>query len=51
MPVSKVANVENERPQSQPDTEHYLLQIDRQTKQSFKTPDSHNTAGWMPGAI
>ena len=41
MPVKKVANVENEQPlQRQPDTERYLLQIDRQTKRSFKTPEA-----------
>jgi hypothetical protein len=41
MPVKKVANAENERPlQWQPDMERYLLQIDRQTKRSFKTPEA-----------
>ena len=44
MPIKKVANVEQtekERPQQrQPDTERYLLQIDRQTKRSFKTPEA-----------
>jgi hypothetical protein len=44
MPVMKVANAEQtekERPlQWQADTERYLLQIDRQTKQSFKTPEA-----------
>ena len=41
MPIKKVANAEQteeERPlQRQPDTERYLLQIDKQTKRSFKT--------------
>jgi hypothetical protein len=44
MPVKKVANTEQtekERPlQWQADTERYLLQIDRQTKRSFKTPEA-----------
>jgi hypothetical protein len=44
MPTKKVANAEQtqeERPQQrQPDTERYLLQIDRQTKRSFKTPEA-----------
>ena len=44
MPIKKVANAEQteeERPQQrQPDTERYLLQIDRQTKRSFKTPEA-----------
>jgi hypothetical protein len=44
MPVKKVANAEQtekERPpQWQADTERYLLQIDRQTKRSFKTPEA-----------
>jgi hypothetical protein len=43
MPVKKVANTEQtekERPmQWQPDTERYLLQIDGQTKRSFKTSE------------
>jgi hypothetical protein len=29
--------------QSQPDTERYLLQIDRQSKRSFKTPEAART--------
>jgi hypothetical protein len=41
MPTKKVANAEQtekEQPQQrQPDTERYLLQIDRQTKRSFRT--------------
>ena len=44
MPIKKVANAEQtetERPQQrQPDTERHLLQIDRQTKRSFKTPEA-----------
>ena len=44
MPVKKVANAEQtekERPlQWQADTERYLLQIDGQTKRSFKTPEA-----------
>jgi hypothetical protein len=44
MPIKKVANAEQtqeERPQQrQPDPERYLLQIDRQTKRSFKTPEA-----------
>jgi hypothetical protein len=30
--------------QSQPDSERYLLQIDRQSKRSFKTPEAARTA-------
>ena len=48
MPTKKVANAEQtqeERPQQrQPDTERYLLQIDRQTKRSFKTPEAARSA-------
>jgi hypothetical protein len=44
MPAKKVAKSEQpeeERPRQQhPDTERYLLQIDRQTKRSFKTPEA-----------
>ena len=44
MPIKKVANAEQteeeRRQQRQPDTERYLLQIDRQTKCSFKTPEA-----------
>ncbi len=44
MPTKKVANSEQseeERPQQrQPETERYLLQIDRQTKRSFKTSEA-----------
>ena len=46
-PIKKVDNAEqtdNERPpQQQPDTERYQLQIDRQTKRSFKTPEAART--------
>jgi len=39
--VANVGQTEEERPQQrQPDTERYLLQIDRQTKRSFKTPEA-----------
>ena len=42
-PTKKIADsgqTREERPQQgQPDTERYLLQIDRQTKRSFKTPE------------
>ena len=42
-PTKKIADsgqTGEERPQQgQPDTERYLLQIDRQTKRSFKTPE------------
>jgi hypothetical protein len=44
--IKKVDNAEqsNERrPQRQPDTERYQLQIDRQTKRSFKTPEAAQT--------
>jgi hypothetical protein len=30
--------------QSQPETGHYLLQVDRQTKRSFKTPEAARLA-------
>ena len=37
----KQRGTEEERPQQrQPDTERYLLQIDGQTKRSFKTPEA-----------
>jgi hypothetical protein len=43
-PIKKAANVEQKEkegpPQPQPNTERYLLQIDRQTKRSFKTPEA-----------
>jgi hypothetical protein len=32
--------------QSQPETGHYLLQVDRQTKRSFKTPEAARLAQW-----
>jgi hypothetical protein len=51
MPAKKVAKAElteqtpEERPkQQQPDTERYLLQIDRQTKRSFKTFETARSA-------
>jgi hypothetical protein len=48
MPAQKVAKAEQteeERPQrQQPDTERYQLQIDRQTKRSFKTPEAARSA-------
>jgi hypothetical protein len=48
MPAKKVVKpeqTEEERPrQQQPDTERYLLQIDRQTKRSFKTPEAARSA-------
>ncbi len=44
MPIKKAANAEQaekERsPEPPPDTERYLLQIDRQTKRSFKTSEA-----------
>jgi hypothetical protein len=44
MPTKKIADTEQtreERPhQRQPETERYLLQVDRQTKRSFKTPEA-----------
>jgi hypothetical protein len=48
MPGKKVAKpeqTEEERLQhQQPDTERYQLQIDRQTKRSFKTPEAARSA-------
>jgi hypothetical protein len=48
MPAKKVVKpeqTEEERPrQQQPDTERYQLQIDRQTKRSFKTPEAARSA-------
>ncbi len=48
MPAKKVVKTEQteeERPhQQQPDTERYQLQIDRQTKRSFKTPEAARSA-------
>ena len=36
---------QEERPkQKQPDTKRYLLQIERQTKRSFKTPEAPRSA-------
>ncbi len=44
MPAKKAGIAEetqDDRPQQrQPDAERYLLQIDRQTKRSFKTPEA-----------
>jgi hypothetical protein len=46
-PIKRVdiaEQTDNERPpQRQPDTERYQLQIDRQTKRSFKTPEAAQT--------
>ena len=48
MPAKKVVKpeqTEEERLQhKQPDTERYQLQIDRQTKRSFKTPEAARSA-------
>ena len=48
MPAKKVASrerAEEDRPkQSQSETGRYLLQIDRQSKRSFKTPEAAQTA-------
>jgi hypothetical protein len=48
MPAKNVANKEKaeEDPpkQSQPDTGRYLLQVDRQAKRSFKTPEAARSA-------
>jgi hypothetical protein len=48
MPVKNAAKREepkNDRPQqNKPETERYLLQIDRQSKRSFKTPEAARTA-------
>jgi hypothetical protein len=48
MPAKKVASAEQTEEkwprQRQPDTERYLLQIDRQTKRSFKTPEAARLA-------
>ena len=47
-PTKKIADsgqTREERPQQgQPDTERYLLQIDRQTKRSFKTAEAARSA-------
>ncbi len=52
LPVKKVANVENERPlQWQPDTERYLLQIDRSDEaviQDVRSFASHGTGNQSP---
>ena len=48
MPAKKAAKAEQteeERPETEPTrTERYLLQIDRQTKRSFKTPEAARSA-------
>ena len=48
MPTKKVVKPEQTEEQrlqhQQPDTERYQLQIDRQTKRSFKTPEAARTA-------
>jgi hypothetical protein len=48
MPAKKIIKpeqTEEERPQHpQPDTERYQLQIDRQTKRSFTTPEAARSA-------
>jgi hypothetical protein len=48
MPAKKVARAEQTEEkwprQRQPDTERYLLPIDRQTRRSFKTLDQTNDA-------
>ena len=48
MPAKKVAKPERTDEQrlehQQPDTERYQLQIDRQTKRSFKTPEAARSA-------
>jgi hypothetical protein len=54
MPTKKVANAEQaeeDRPQErQPDTERYLLQIDRQTKRSFRRPKLPGPWHWKSKA-
>jgi hypothetical protein len=48
MPAKKVVKPERTEEvrlqQQQPDTERYQLQIDRQTKRSFKTPEAARSA-------
>jgi hypothetical protein len=48
MPAKKVARAEQTEEkwprQRQPDTERYLLPIDRQTRRSFKTPEAARLA-------
>jgi hypothetical protein len=48
MPAKNVANrekaEEDRLEQSQPETGRYLLQIDRQSKRSFKTPEAARVA-------
>jgi hypothetical protein len=44
--VAKPEQAEEERPRrQQTDTERYLLQIDKQTKRSFKTPEDAQAMG------
>ncbi len=47
--VHKIADIEQTREeglqQRQTETERYLLQIDRQTKRSFKTPEAGRSMG------
>jgi len=43
--AAKREKAEDEKPtQSQPETERYLLQVDRQSKRSFKTPEAAQKA-------
>src|SRR6478672_1182305 len=43
--AAKEQEADDEKPtQKQPETERYLLQIDRQSKRSFKTPEAARTA-------
>jgi hypothetical protein len=43
--AKRVKKAEDDRPQQrQPEPERYLLQIDRQSKRSFKTPEAARTA-------
>jgi hypothetical protein len=43
--AAKEEGAEDEKPtQNQPETERYLLQIDRQSKRSFKTPEAARKA-------
>jgi len=43
---AKSKDAEDERPtQGQPETARYLLQIDRQTKRSFASPEAAQSAG------
>ena len=43
--TAKREKAEDEQPdQTRPETERYLLQMDRQSKRSFKTPEAARTA-------